>query len=343
MNERPLPDWDTLAFGLTETDATYSCRGDVARDPVWDTGTIRPWANLSWSPAAAALSYGFGIFEGLKAFRHDDGRIVLFRPEMNAARFARSAERLMMAPFPASQFVDAASAVVDANRRFVPPSGRGSFYLRPMQHAHEPRLGSAPCREFEVTIYGCPVGPVKAHSTGGIRIRIVEQARVAPGGTGSAKAMGNYAGGLLVAAPWKAMGFDDVLYLDAREARWVTETSGANLFAVLRSGRLVTPPLDDQILAGITRDSVITAARQALGLVVEERPLSVDELLSDVVEVFCTGTAWTVRSVGEIAHRERTVGFPQSEVRAQLWEIISGVQTGRRDDTFGWTREVPCR
>jgi branched-chain amino acid aminotransferase len=148
---------------------------------------------------------------------------------------------------------------------------------------------------------------------------------------------------VLVADPWKRQGFDDVLYLDARHLTYVTETNGANLFAVLRNGRLVTPPLDDQIMPGVTRDSVIAAARAMLGLTVEERPIALDELLADAVEVFCTGTAWTVKSVCEIAHRTRQVRFPSSTVRAQLWEIICGVQTGRREDPFSWTRLVPTR
>jgi branched-chain amino acid aminotransferase len=339
----PVPDWDTLTFTFTETDAVYRSAGDVSHEPVWDAGRIEPYGPMALSPAAAVLSYGLGIFEGLKAFRRDDGAVQLFRPDKNAARFARSAERLMMAPFPAGQFVDACARLVDANRRFVPPCGKGSFYLRPMQHAIEPRLGIGPCQRFEVTMYGSPVGPVKAKSDDGLRLRVVEQARVAPGGTGAAKAMGNYAGGVMVADPWKRQGFDDVLYLDARRAEWVTETSGANLFAVLRDGRLVTPPLDDQIMPGVTRDSAIVVARELLGLTVEERPLSVEELLGETVEVFCTGTAWTVKSVREIAHRERLVRYRPQDVSAQLWEIISGVQTGRRDDPFTWTREVPQR
>ncbi len=338
---RPVPDWDTLTFSLTETDAIYRSEGDVSRAPVWDEGVIVPWAPITLSPAAAVLSYGLGIFEGLKAFQWEDGTIRLFRPDRNAARFVRSAERLAMTPFPADRFVEACVRAVDANRRFVPPFGRGSFYLRPMQHAVEPRLGFGPTSRFEVTIYGSPVGAVQSGSTDGLRLRVVEQARVAPGGTGAAKAMGNYAGGMFVSAPWKQQGFDDVLYLDARQAAWVTETSGANVFAVLKNGCLVTPPLDDQVLPGITRDSVITVARQLLGLTVVERPLAADEVLHDAVEVFCTGTAWTVKSVREIAHRDRVVRFGPQDIRAQLWEILSGVQTGRREDPFGWTREVP--
>jgi branched-chain amino acid aminotransferase len=281
-----------------------------------------------------------GIFEGLKAFRRADGEVQVFRPEANAARFQRSAERLSMAPFPAGEFLSAVERLVDANRRFVPPHGLGSFYIRPMQHAIEPRLGFGACRELAVTIYGTPVGAVGS-GTDTIRLQAVERARVAPGGTGSAKAIGNYAGGVHVAGPARASGFDDVLYLDARTLTYVTETSGANLFVVDGGGRLVTPPLDDQILAGVTRDSVITVAREDLGLDVEERPIAIDEVLSEAREAFCTGTAWTLRSCREIVYRGRSVAFEGRDVRNALWEIISGLQTGRRADCRGWTRQVP--
>ena len=340
MHETPLPDWNTLTFSFTETDCIYRADGDAQRDPVWAPGRIEPFGAIALSPAAAVLSYGVGIFEGLKAFRRADGEVQVFRPEANAARFQRSAERLSMAPFPAGEFLSAVERLVDANRRFVPPHGLGSFYIRPMQHAIEPRLGFGACRELAVTIYGTPVGAVGS-GTDTIRLQAVERARVAPGGTGSAKAIGNYAGGVHVAGPARASGFDDVLYLDARTLTYVTETSGANLFVVDGGGRLVTPPLDDQILAGVTRDSVMTVARDELGLQVDERPISIDEVLTDAREAFCTGTAWTLKSVGEIAFRERSVRLPGCEVRDRLWEIIGGIQTGRRQDHRGWTRVVP--
>jgi branched-chain amino acid aminotransferase len=343
MTPRPLPDWDHLTFTLTETDYVFRARAESEREPLWDKGSIEPYGDVALSPAAAVLSYGLGIFEGLKAFRREDDRVQLFRPEKNGARFERSAERLMMPPFPAACFMDACARLVDANRRFVPPFGRGSFYLRPMQHAVDAKLGIGPCRLFVVTMYGSPVGPVVSKNSGGLRLRVVEQARVAPGGTGAAKAIGNYAGGVLVADPWKRQGFDDVVYLDARRCTYVTETSGANVFALLRNGHLVTPPLDDQIMPGVTRDSVIAAARLWLGLTVEERSVAVEELLSDAVEVFCTGTAWTVKSVGELAHRDHVARFTQHDVRDRLWEILHGIQTGRREDTQGWTCLVPTR
>jgi branched-chain amino acid aminotransferase len=340
MHDKPLPDWNTLTFSFTETDWIYRADGDAQRDPIWAPGRIEPYGPVALSPAAAVLSYGVGIFEGLKAFRRADGEVQVFRPEANAARFQRSAERLSMAPFPAGEFLSAVERLVDANRRFVPPHGLGSFYVRPMQHAIEPRLGFGACRELAVTMYGTPVGAVGSGADT-IRLQAVERARVAPGGTGSAKAMGNYAGSVHVAGAAKAQGFDDVLYLDARELQYVTETSGANFFVVNRAGQLVTPPLDDQILAGVTRDSVITVAREDLGLEVQERRIGIDEILADAHEAFCTGTAWTLRSVGEIGFRDRSVRLPGRDVRDRLWDIISGIQTGRLADGRGWTHLVP--
>jgi branched-chain amino acid aminotransferase len=209
-----------------------------------------------------------------------------------------------------------------------------------MQHAVEPRLGYGACRELAVTMYGSPVGAVGS-KTGAIRLRAVERARVAPGGTGAAKAMGNYAGSVHVAGAAKEQGFDDVLYLDARELKYVTETSGANLFVVNRAGQIITPPLDDQILAGVTRDSALIVAREDLGLDVMERPISIDEVLADAREIFCTGTAWTLRSVEELVFRHTSLRLPRRDVRDRLWEIIGGIQTGLRADHRGWTRLAP--
>ena len=339
---KPLPDWDRLTFSLTETDWIYVAHGDTRRPAaeVWDAGEVRPFGDLPVSPASPALSYGLGIFEGLKAQRTADGRILLFRVDRNAERFRNSAERLTLAPFPAQQFIGACVEIVARNARFVPPAELGSFYLRPVEWAAEPRLGLGPVHGFTVAIYGSPVGGYfGAGSAPGLRLLVKEQGRVAPGGTGWAKAAGNYAGGILVADQAKKQGFNDVLYLDARHVRFVTETSGSNVFAVRHDGTLVTPPLDDQILPGVTRDSTIHAAKH-LGIRVEERPLAIDELLADCVGLFCTGTAWTLARVHEITYRERPHVFADDAVRARLFEIVRGIQTGAREDPWGWTREV---
>ena len=340
-HERPIPSWDELTFSLTETDFMYRSNGDKRRSPVWDAGELLPFGPIPISPAAAFMSYGLGVFEGLKAQRTADGRVLLFRPEKNAERLQKSAERLGMPPFPANQFVEACVEMVRRNLRFVPPAEKGSFYLRPTQHAVEPKLGLGPCNTFMVLIYGSPVGSYFAGGAPrGVRLQVLEQGRVAPGGTGYAKAMGNYAGGIYVAAQWKEKGFDDVLYLDARHGRFITETSGSNVFLKRKDGVIVTPPLDDQILPGVTRDSTIQVARKVLGLKVEERPLPVDEAIEEGEEIFCTGTAWTLQSVREIVHHGRTVKFPAEETRKALLDVLRGIQTGTREDPFGWTREV---
>ncbi|MBI4607217.1 MAG: branched-chain-amino-acid transaminase [Planctomycetes bacterium] len=339
--QKTLPNWDQLTFSLTETDVMFRSCGDKRRDPVWDRGEYVPFTDVRISPAAAFFSYGLGVFEGLKAQRTADGRVLLFRPEENAKRLQRSAERLSMPPFPSDLFVEACVEVVRRNLRFVPPAGKGSFYLRPIQHAIEPKLGLGPSNLFWVIIFGSPVGAYfTAGAPRGVRLQVLEQGRVAPGGTGYAKAMGNYAGGIYVASKWKERGFDDVLYLDARHERFVTETSGSNVFLVRKDGVLVTPPLDDQILPGVTRDSTIQAARKVLGIQVDERPLPVEEVLSEGEELFCTGTAWTLQSVREIVYRERAHAFPAESTRKALLDVIRGIQTGTREDPFRWTREV---
>lgn len=337
----PLPEWDNLGFNYIETDCFYVARGSVDAEPMWGEGEFLPLQELPIHPAAAFMSYGQAVFEGLKARRTDDGRVLLFRPEANAARFQRSARRLAMEAFPAERFVDAVVELVHRNLRFVPPPDKGSLYIRPMQHGVDLALGFRPCTEFLVSMYASPVGsyfggPV----TGGVRLRVVEQSRVADGGTGNAKAAANYAGAIEVARPWKKKGFHDVLFLDPRQARYVTETSGSNFFAVLRDGTIVTPPIGDQILPGITRDSTIRVARD-LGMTVEERHLPIEEVVHEAVEVFCTGTAWTIQNVTFLSWKDVDREIPRTETRDALFAVLDGIQYGRREDPYGWVREVP--
>lgn len=339
--EKQTPDWSELSYRLVETDFIYRATGDRSRARVWRRGGFLPYGEVAYSPAAAFLSYGLGIFEGLKARRTADRRILLFRPERNAERFRRSAEQLLMAPFPRRRFIDAVEELVRRNARFVPPFGRGSLYVRPTEHAIEPKLGIGPCNEFQVMMYCSPVGSYfSGPSREGLRLRVLEQGRVAAGGTGSAKAMGNYANCLAASQAWKKKGFDEVLYLDARHLRYVTETSGSNFFMKRKDGVVVTPPLDDQILPGVTRESVIAIARDLLCAKVEERPLPIEEVLAEGKEVFCTGTAWTIQNVNEIFFRDRGFSYPDRELRSSLLTILQGIQRGARDDPFGWTRPV---
>ncbi len=338
---KPVPDWDELTFSLTETDVMYRSFGDSTRDPVWDEGELIPYGDITVSPAAAFMSYGLGVFEGLKAQKTADERVLLFRVDKNAERLQKSAERLSMAPFPADQFVEGVMDLVRENLRFVPPADKGSFYIRPIEHAIEPKLGLGPCTKFSLILFGSPVGDYfSGGAPTGVRLKVLEQGRAAPGGTGYSKAMGNYAGAIYIASEWKSKGYDDVLYLDAHHLQFVTETSGSNVFLKRRDGIIVTPELNDQILPGVTRDSTIHVAREVLGLEVEERPLSIEELIADGEELFCTGTAWTIQNVREIVYRDQVISFPENQTCKALLEILRGIQTGMQNDPFGWIREV---
>ncbi len=341
---RPLPDWNKISFALTEPDFMYVARGDDSDGVKWTPGEVVPFGDVSISPAAAVMSYGLGIFEGLKAHRAADGRVLLFRADRNAERFRKSAERMTLAPFPAKQFVDACVEVVRRNLRFVPPHDKGSFYLRPVEIATGHRLGLGPVHQFLVVIYGSAVGgyfSAGVNPPKGVRLRVLEQGRVPSGGTGAAKCMGNYAGGIKIAYDWKQKGFDDVLYLDAHETKWVSETSGSNVFVKLKDGPLVTPPLSDQILDGNTRASTIQIAREIFGMKVEERPISIDETIADAEEVFAAGTAWTLVSVSELVHRDRAHRFEKTATREALRKRLRAIQNGAEEDRFGWTLEVP--
>jgi len=341
---RALPDWNQIGFSLTDPDFMYVSRGDDTSGVRWDPGEYMPFGDVSLSPAAAVMSYGLGIFEGLKAQRCVDGRVLLFRVDRNAERFRKSADRMTLAPFPAKQFVDACVEIVRRNLRLVPPADKGSFYLRPVEIATGHRLGLGPVHQFLTVIYGSPVGGYfGAGKPSTVRLRVLEQGRVAAGGTGAAKCMGNYAGGIKIAYEWKQKGFDDVLYLDARETKWVSETSGSNVFVKLKDGALVTPPLSDQILDGNTRDSTIRIAREILGMKVEERPISIDETLSDGEEVFAAGTAWTLLSVAELVHKGQSYRFGATATREALLARLRAIQCGTAEDRFGWTLEVPTR
>lgn len=244
---------------------------------------------------------------------------------------ARSAERITLAPFPEGRFVETCMELVARNARFVPPHDKGSFYIRPVEWGSDGRLGLGTVQGFTVVFYGSPVGGYfAAGSAPGLRLLVKEQGRVAPGGTGWAKAAANYAGGILIADQAKKAGFTDVLYLDARHVRNVTETSGSNVFCVRRDGTLVTPPLDDQILPGVTRDATIHVARH-LGMKVEERVLPIDEVVADGVGLFCTGTAYTLARVHEITYRDKAYQFTDDTVRTKLFEVVRGIQIGARE------------
>lgn len=336
--EYPLQDidWDNLSFTVTPTRSMWlmECEGDH----VWDEGHLEPFRTLRLSPAAGVLNYGQGVFEGLKAYRTVRDRIVLFRPERNAERFETSATRLCIPPIPRDKFVEGVEAVVRDNADFVPPSGKGSLYIRPILWGSGPVLGVKPAPWFSFLIYVSPVGP---YFKGGLRclnLKVMHEFhRAAPHGTGSVKAIGNYAASLYPLMQAKKEGYDEVIYLNAANEDLVEEVGAANLFAV-HGNKIITPRLGGSILPGVTRDSVLTIARELLGLETEERDVTLEEVIA-ADEVFCSGTAAVVMPIGQITDGGKTVTFCEEKIgpiTRELYDTLTGIQKEKREDTFGW-------
>lgn len=295
------------------------------------------------------LHYGQEVFEGLKAYRQPDGSIAAFRPEANALRLQRSAERLAMPPLPVDDFIESLRALLAADNAWVPPAGgEESLYLRPFMFASQAGLGvNAPSSQYVYSVIGSPAG---AYFSGGIKPVSVwlstEYVRAAPGGTGAAKCGGNYAAAFLAQAQATAQGCDQVVWLDAVERRFIEEMGGMNLFFVFGSGadaRLVTPELSGSLLPGITRESLLTLAIDA-GFSVEERRISTEELRKgvtsgDITEVFACGTAAVITPVGHVKSEtdDYTIGNGTTgEVTQALRDTLTGIQRGTFADTHGW-------
>src|SRR3954469_802976 len=336
-------------FGTFFTD--HMVRIDYANG-AWGEGKVLPYGPLLLDPATSALHYGQEIFEGLKAYRQPDGSVAPFRPDVNAARFARSAKRLAMAELPEALFVESLRALVEVDQDWVPDEQDQSLYLRPLMIATEVGLGvNQPSGSYTYLVLASPAGPYFA---GGIRpVKVwlsTEYTRAAPGGTGFAKCAGNYAAAFVAQAQATARGCDQVVWLDAAERRWVEEMGGMNLYFVYGSGpsaRIVTPELTGTLLPGVTRDSLLTLAAD-LGYEVTERKFSVEEWRQGVAEgtatqTFACGAAAVITPVGEVKARtgdfvvgDGTPGPISMELRSSLLDI----QHGRVPDTHGWLHRV---
>ena len=334
-------------FGKYFTDNMVLVDYDVDRG--WHSAKVTPYGPIALDPSAMVLHYGQEVFEGLKAYRQLDGSIAAFRPEANALRLQRSAERLAMPPLPVDDFIESLRALLDADNAWVPPAGgEESLYLRPFMFASQAGLGvNAPSSQYVYSVIGSPAG---AYFSGGIKPVCVwlstEYVRAAPGGTGAAKCGGNYAAAFLAQAQATAQGCDQVVWLDAVERRFIEEMGGMNLFFVFGSGadaRLVTPELSGSLLPGITRESLLTLAIDA-GFSVEERRISTEELRKgvtsgDITEVFACGTAAVITPVGHVKSEtdDYTIGNGTTgEVTQALRDTLTGIQRGTFADTHGW-------
>ncbi|KQK22748.1 branched-chain-amino-acid aminotransferase 2, chloroplastic isoform X1 [Brachypodium distachyon] len=334
-------DWDNLGFGLTPTDYMYVMRCSQG-DAGFSRGELSRYGNVELSPSSGVLNYGQGLFEGLKAYRRSSemGGYTLFRPEENARRMQVGAERMCMPAPSVEQFVHAVKQTVLANRRWVPPQGKGALYIRPLLIGSGAILGLAPAPEYMFLIYAAPVGTYFKEGLAAINLLVEEEIhRAMPGGTGGVKTIANYAPVLKPQMDAKSKGFADVLYLDPVHKRYVEEASSCNLF-VVKGGAVATPATAGTILPGITRKSIIELARDR-GYQVEERLVSIDDLVS-ADEVFCTGTAVGVTPVSTVTYQGTRYEFRtgQDTLSRELYTDLTSIQMGLAEDKKGWTVAV---
>ena len=335
--ERPPIDWDSLTFSFTETDRMFVANGSW--EDGWSEGRMVDFQPLNLSPAACVLNYGQGLFEGMKARRTPDGKITLFRPEMNARRAAEGARRLVMPEVSESMFIKAVKKVAEENKRWVPPHGKGELYLRPILFGSSARLGVSPAEEYMFVVFAVPVGPYFKGGMTPISLRVSQNHhRAAPGGSGGVKAIGNYAPGMMPSKRAKSEGYSEIIYLDAVEHNYVEEVGAANFFCV-KDGIVYTPELTGTILPGITRLSIIELAR-SMGLTVVEEKVSIDFALS-CDEAFCAGTAAVISPIGSIQHGEIEEDFGGvGDITLAPYERLTGIMGGSLEDSFNWTVEV---
>ncbi len=339
--EKKNIDWSNLGFGYIQTDYRYVSN---YKNGAWDEGCITTDSNIVLNECAGVLQYAQTVFEGLKAYTTEDGRIVTFRPDLNAARMVTSAQRLEMPAFPEERFIEAVEKTVKANAAFVPPYGSGAtLYLRPYMFGSNPVIGVKPATEYQFRLFCTPVGPYFKGGVKPLTIRVSDFDRVAPNGTGNIKAGLNYAMSLHAIVSAHEEGYDENMYLDAATRTKVEETGGANFLFVTKDGKVVTPK-SDSILPSITRRSLIQVAKEYLGLEAEEREIYLDEL-GDMAECGLCGTAAVISPVGKIVDHGKEICLPSGmsemgPVTKKLYETLTGIQMGRIEAPKGWIHVI---
>ena len=330
-------DWSSLGFGYIQTEYRYVCR---YKDGQWDEGGLETEANITLNECACVFQYCQACFEGLKAYYTKDGRIVTFRPDLNAQRMVDTCKRLEMPPFPVEKFLEAVKMVVAANADYVPPYGTGaSLYLRPFMIGTNPVIGVKPASEFEFRIFVTPVGPYFKGGVKPISLKISDFDRAAPHGTGAIKAGLNYAMSLHPIMEAHREGFAENMYLDAATRTKVEETGGANFIFITKDGKLVTPK-SDSILPSITRRSIMVVAEKYLGMTVEHREVPFTEV-PEFAECGLCGTAAVISPVGSINDHGREIVFPSGKdemgpVLTKLYNTLRGIQMGEIEAPEGW-------
>ena len=334
-------DWANLGFGYVQTDKRFVAN---YKDGAWDEGTLTEDPNVVLNECAGVLQYAQTVFEGMKAYRTEDGRVVCFRPDLNASRMADSARRLEMPPFPEDRFVQAIVDTVKANIDYVPPYGSGAtLYIRPYMFGSNPVIGVKPADEYQFRILTTPVGPYFRGGAKPITIKVSDFDRAAPHGTGHIKAGLNYAMSLHAIVTAHKEGFDENMYLDAATRTKVEETGGANFIFVTKDGKVVTPK-SNSILPSITRRSLMVVAKDILGLEAEEREVYFDEV-KDFAECGLCGTAAVISPVGKINDHGKEICFPSGmekmgPVIQKLYDTLTGIQMGRIEGPEGWLKVI---
>ena len=334
-------DWGSLGFGYIQTDKRFVAN---YKDGAWDAGTLTGDATVTMSECACVLQYAQTCFEGLKAYRTEDGRVVCFRPDLNAARMADSCRRLEMPVFPEERFVQAVHEVVASNLDFVPPYGSGAtLYLRPFMFGSNAVIGVKPTTEFQFRIFCTPVGPYFKGGAKPITIRVSDFDRAAPHGTGHIKAGLNYAMSLHAIMDAHRQGFAENMYLDPATRSKVEETGGANFIFITKDGKLVTPK-SNSILPSITRRSLMVVAERYLGMPVEHREVLLSEL-GDFAECGLCGTAAVISPVGKVVDHGREICFPSGmeqmgSYTQKLYDTLTGIQMGRIPAPEGWLHTI---
>lgn len=344
-SQKQKPDPGTLSFGTVFTDHMFVM--EYTSSGGWQNGRIVPYGPIQLDPAAVVLHYGQEMFEGLKAYKTASGKVQLFRPYMNAKRTNRTNDRLCIPPIDEELFVSAIKALVDVDQDWIPQGEGTSLYVRPFIFGDEPYLGVRASKTYRFMIILSPVGPYFSSGLQPTKMYVEDQyIRATAGGTGEAKCGGNYGGALKAQEIAHEKGYEQILWLDAHDRKYIEEIGSANAFFVI-GDEVVTSPLSGTILPGITRDSIIALCKH-FGIPVSERKLSIDELLEAyragrLKEMFASGTAAIVAPIGELLYQDQLMTINDGKIgpiAQKMYDTIYGIQTGRVDDFMNWTVAV---
>ncbi len=339
------PPEDALGFGNHFTDHMFLMKWDKANG--WHDAEICPYHNFSLDPAAMVFHYGQAIFEGLKAYKGDNGQIFMFRAEDNLERMNSSALRMCMPRLPVDKAFKALKALVYLDRDWIPTNNGATLYIRPTMVAVEPALGVRPSNQYYFFIIMSPVGAYYAEGFSPTKIWVTDKyVRAVKGGVGHVKTAGNYAASIMAAEEAHKAGYTQVLWLDACERKYIEEVGTSNIFFKIGND-LITPPLGGSILGGITRDSVIQLAR-SWGINVQERQITIDEVIAasndgTLQEAFGTGTAAVISPVGELCYQDKKyiiAGGKTGKLSQRLFDELQAIQNGKQEDPFKWITRI---